>query len=72
MAITQKDIEKLSTVFATKEDFKQINQTLEWLVGKVETILQELSIGFSQYQGHDKRLETHETRIVKLEEKVMA
>lgn len=84
MALTKKDIEKLSNVFATKEelnrltkkfatkaDFLQIKESLDWLVGAVSTIKEELTVRFSQYRRHDDQIENHEQRIKKVEEKVL-
>lgn len=84
MALTKKDIEKLTDVFATKDDlarlatkeemnarFDQVTKTLDWLVGKVQSISDELKINFAQYRRHDEKLEDHEKRIKTLETKVL-
>ena len=101
MAITKKDVDKLSEIFATKDDLKafatkddlrafatkvdlerfvtklefkeemgKITTSLDWLVGKTETILNELKIINSQMGRYDRKLEDHETRITTLEAKV--
>lgn len=88
MAITKKDIEKLSEIFATKKDlealrkemntrfelvdkkFDQIASNIDWLMGKVQLILDELTVIAHHYREHDLKLENHEKRIGALEVRV--
>ncbi|OGC04070.1 hypothetical protein A2276_05580 [candidate division WOR-1 bacterium RIFOXYA12_FULL_43_27] len=84
MALTKKDFEKLSEVFATKEDLKgfatkeemnarfdQVNTTLDWLVGAFRNFKDELTVRYGQVRQHNDQLEDHEMRIKKIEEKVL-
>jgi DNA-binding HxlR family transcriptional regulator len=96
MALTKKDTEKLSGIFATKEDLKQfatkkdleelstktdirfneisrkfneVTNTLDKIVGKLETMHTEQIVAREQYRRHDEKLENHEKRIGALEAK---
>lgn len=71
MTITGKDIETLKEVFTTKDEFKEkinrVTTSLDWLMGKMETVLNELKIISSQMRGYDDKFENHEKRIKVLE-----
>lgn len=85
MALNDKDIQKLAAVFATKQELKEatsnlatkedlnnVMKTLDWLVGKVQNLSDELKIGFGQYRRLDDQLRDHDKRIKTLETKVFA
>lgn len=77
MAITDKDIEKLSKVFATKEDLKgyatknDLLNSQDRIIKKIEDLTTEMKISYGQYRRHEDKLENHETRIQTLESKVI-
>ena len=69
--ITDKDIEKLKQVFATKDDLKglaskdDLMKFKDEMVGRLDTIDQELAV-----TNYGDQLEDHEIRIEKLEKKL--
>lgn len=84
MAITKKDIEKLSEVFATKEDLKGFatkedlaslkNEMLtgqDKIMKKLEDISIEQKMAYSQSRRQEEKTDNHEIRIKILEEKVL-
>ncbi|MFH1761482.1 MAG: hypothetical protein ABIA63_10325 [bacterium] len=75
MAITKKDIEKLSDVFATKEELKGLKNEIltgqDKILKNVEDMRLEQKMAYAQYKRHDEKIENHEKRIGTLEEKVL-
>ncbi|MFH1826301.1 MAG: hypothetical protein ABH823_03295 [bacterium] len=83
MAITKKDIEKLSSIFVTKSDFKdglnnglnsvkfeltnQILTSQDKIMKKLEDLSIEQKMGRLESRRHEDRLEDHEKRIKVLE-----
>lgn len=83
MALSNKDIEKLSGIFVTKDEFKDGLKSLRTeLTDKILTshdeIMKKLNdmssdkiVMMGQYRRHDTTIENHEVRIKKIEEKVL-
>ena len=71
MAITNRDIEKLKSVFTTKEEFNsfkdQTQSNFDFAFKKLIDIDHELKAFLSLYKRHDETIESHEKRIMKLE-----
>lgn len=84
MALTNKDIEKLSGIFATKDDLENLRSELrselkndfltsqDIIIKKLEDIQLEQKMAYTQERRRDEKLENHETRIKKIEDKVLA
>ena len=78
MAITNKDIEKLSGIFSTKGELKtdisnlrnEILSSNDKIMKKLEDISIEQKMSFAQYKRHDEKIDDHEKRIKTLEVKV--
>lgn len=83
MAITKKDIEKLSGVFATKDDLKafatkkelaelrdEMLTGFDGVMKKLEDISIEQKMAYAQARRQEAKLENHEKRLVALEAKV--
>ena len=80
MAITNKDVEKLKEVFATKEDLArfatkdeaasrhaEIMKTLDKLMKEKETAREDRTLAIGKDRERDRRLDDHDARIKKLE-----
>ncbi len=63
--INDKDIEKLGEVFATKEDFNKIMNGQDEIVGKLNLLLEEKTIGDAQGKRQKKVLEIHHNALKK-------
>lgn len=80
MALTNKDIEKLSGIFATKEDLENLRGELkndfltsqDKIISKLDEMRQEQRMSLLQERRRDEKIENHETRIKKIEDKVLA
>ena len=83
MSITNKDVEKLSGIFATKDDLNNfreeilikvndsISNSQDKIIKKLEDMSIEQKMAFSQYRRQEEKLENHESRIKVLEDKVL-
>jgi len=82
MAITNKDVEKLKEVFATKEDLQRLKEetektaserhgeimkNLDKLMKEKETAREDRTLAIGKDRERDRRLDDHDARIKKLE-----
>jgi hypothetical protein len=81
MAITNKDIEKLKEVFATKEDLSNLDNKLtavlsgvlsgqDRIIKELETAREDRTLAIGKDREQDRRLGTLEQRVEKVEVKI--
>ena len=82
MALTKKDIENLSNLFATKKDLEELKLDFQGLrndfltgqdkfMKKLEDMYIEMKMFNSAFSRQEEKTENHEKRIKTLEEKVL-
>jgi len=62
---TKEDLKNLGEVFATKEDFNKIMDGQDEIVGKLNLLLEEKTIGDAQDKRQKKVLEIHNNALKK-------
>ncbi len=72
--ITISDINKLKTVFVTKEDAKKFatKDDVQDIIGGIQTVIEMLGEENVKNKEHNNILEHHERRLDKLEDKVFS